>query len=79
MGWRKPEEGKDWLEVQFEFEQVRKFSSLDLFSNNFPSKGVQVSQRDSRDIACLHLPCVRTFYGHTCVHMLVNTFLYGVL
>ncbi|XP_021950290.2 discoidin domain-containing receptor 2 [Folsomia candida] len=45
VGWRKPEEGKDWLEVQFEFEQVRKFSSLDLFSNNFPSKGVQIFAR----------------------------------
>jgi hypothetical protein len=44
VGWKKAEGGKDWLEIVFEFEQVRRFSGVELFSNNFPSKGVQVRE-----------------------------------
>ncbi len=42
MGWKRKKETEDFVEIVLEFDKVRTFSSLDLFTNNYPSKGVQV-------------------------------------
>jgi len=44
VGWKRKEEKVDseFVEIIFAFDKVRQFSSLQLYVNNFPSKGVQV-------------------------------------
>lgn len=42
MGWRRITDGKDYVEILFEFDQVRKFTLMNLYVNNYPSKGVEV-------------------------------------
>ncbi|XP_017777041.1 PREDICTED: discoidin domain-containing receptor 2-like [Nicrophorus vespilloides] len=42
MGWRNDSTEEDYIEMIFKFDQIRNFSAVHLFTNNFFSKGVQV-------------------------------------
>jgi len=43
VGWRKESFSKGFVELVFEFSEVRNFSAVHIFTNNFFSKNVQVS------------------------------------
>lgn len=43
VGWRKEMFPKGFVELVFEFSEVRNFSAVHIFTNNFFSKNVQVS------------------------------------
>lgn len=49
VGWRKESfSKKGYVELIFEFNEVRNFSAVHLFTNNFFSKNVQVSSHSLR-------------------------------
>ncbi|XP_026464488.1 discoidin domain-containing receptor 2-like [Ctenocephalides felis] len=45
VGWRNTSLGERYVELIFEFDQLRNFSAIHLFTNNFFSKDVQVFSR----------------------------------
>ena len=51
MGWKRDNnnnfniiggDDEEYVEITFEFNTLRRFSRVDLYTNNYPSKGVQV-------------------------------------
>jgi discoidin domain receptor family member 2 len=44
VGWRNDTLRSRFVELIFEFDQVRNFSAVNLYTNNFFSKDAQVSQ-----------------------------------
>lgn len=43
VGWKKSSFPKNFIEIIFEFDEVRNFSVVHLFTNNLFSKDVEVS------------------------------------
>lgn len=43
VGWHKEAFPKGFVELVFEFSEIRNFSAVHIFTNNFFSKNVQVS------------------------------------
>lgn len=43
VGWKKTSFPKKYVDVTFEFDEIRNFTAVHLFTNNFFSKEVQVS------------------------------------
>lgn len=44
VGWRNESFPKKYVELVFEFSEVRNFTAVHIFTNNFFSKNVQVSR-----------------------------------